>query len=307
MYNSGSHGAQSFSTPASPNSHTSTAQHSTEGKVTYDKELAALFRATAANVTQLYKEASEIGNNAFKAGYEQCFNDICEYIVLLQQQQQQQQQQQDGGSEPSAEAQQLVAQRLLDFARRKHLTQHHIASQAGVSPPGFARMGNSETRPSSVTGYTQSGYHQNHQSTDRDSDTGIIFDNQACQDQHTAISLNTNTSAEGVDFLNQSPLTTTTASLLQQSRTSNAGVHGDGGSSSGMNPECEKNDIVPEVVQMNSQSNNNSSDQRHTMPHVSMSGMEHEVRRGKRILENFDMMEIEPPRQRVRRDDIDMA
>ncbi|KAJ2744911.1 hypothetical protein H4S06_005396, partial [Coemansia sp. BCRC 34490] len=91
MYNSGGHGAQSFSTPASPNSHTSTAQHSTEGKVAYDKELAALFRATAANVTQLYKEASEIGNNAFKAGYEQCFNDICEYIAL------QQQQQQDGG------------------------------------------------------------------------------------------------------------------------------------------------------------------------------------------------------------------
>ncbi|KAJ2516152.1 hypothetical protein GGI11_003534, partial [Coemansia sp. RSA 2049] len=83
-----------------------------------------------------------------------------------------------------------------------------------------------------------------------------------------------------------------------QSRTSSADVHGGGGSSSGMNPGREKNDIVPEVVQMNSQSNNDSSGQRYAMPHVSVSRMEHGIRRGKRVLENFDMMEIEPPRQR---------
>ncbi|KAJ1641976.1 hypothetical protein LPJ64_006131, partial [Coemansia asiatica] len=85
MYGGSNFGAQSYSTPASPSPYNSNNPHPNEGKVGYDKDLAALFRATAANVTQLYKEASDIGNSAYKAGYEQCYHDICEYIIATSQ------------------------------------------------------------------------------------------------------------------------------------------------------------------------------------------------------------------------------
>ncbi|KAJ2376637.1 hypothetical protein IW150_001855, partial [Coemansia sp. RSA 2607] len=85
MYEGSHFGAHSYSTPASPSPYNSNNSQqpppSGEAKVAYDRELAALFRATAANVTQLYKEASEIGNSAYKSGYEQCYNDIWDYFA----------------------------------------------------------------------------------------------------------------------------------------------------------------------------------------------------------------------------------
>ncbi|KAJ2570940.1 hypothetical protein IW140_001894 [Coemansia sp. RSA 1813] len=243
MYNSNSHGTQSYSTPASPNSYSTATPNNAEGKVAYDKELASLFRATAANVTQLYKEASEIGSNAFKAGYEQCYSDMCEYIAS---------ENQNGGSELNAEGQQLVIQRLREFARRKHIAQHHSASEVNTPSPGFSRMGHPESRASSVAEYTQSNFQPNHQVTG----------------------------------------------------TQNGG---DGEPDNSAELECEDGGNNTGNGQMDSIASNDSGDQCRDLPRGSTSRNEHGTPRGKRMLESFDLMDIEPPRRRLRRDDIEMA
>ncbi|KAJ2724274.1 hypothetical protein GGI07_002047 [Coemansia sp. Benny D115] len=107
MYEPSHNGAHSYSTPASPAPYNSSTQQS-DGKAPYDRELAALFRATAANVTQLYKEASEIGNSAFKNGYEQCFSEVCEFISAAMQAE---------GTSAHADNHRLVMQQLAEFAR----------------------------------------------------------------------------------------------------------------------------------------------------------------------------------------------
>ncbi|KAJ2136567.1 hypothetical protein IWW43_006392 [Coemansia sp. RSA 1935] len=109
MYST-NNGAHSYSTPASPNAYCTS--HSTDGKTPCDKDLAALFRATAANVTQLYKEASNIGQSAYKAGYEQCYSDIWEFVLAAQA---------DGTLANSPGGQQLL-QQLVEFARMKRMT-----------------------------------------------------------------------------------------------------------------------------------------------------------------------------------------
>ncbi|KAI9506858.1 hypothetical protein GGI26_005126 [Coemansia sp. RSA 1358] len=149
MYNSNANGTHSYSTPASPNPYSTSSHHNADGKFAYDKDLAALFRATAANVTQLYKEASEIGNNAFKAGYEQCYNDICEFIAS---------EQQDVGIQ-SADARRVLMERLMDFARLKRLAQRQ-ATAGAASPSGSTCFGYPSTRPASAADYSQSHVEQ---------------------------------------------------------------------------------------------------------------------------------------------------
>ncbi|KAJ2125048.1 hypothetical protein IW147_001178 [Coemansia sp. RSA 720] len=109
MYST-NNGAHSYSTPASPNAYCTS--HSNDGKTPCDKDLAALFRATAANVTQLYKEASNIGQSAYKAGYEQCYSDIWEFVLAAQA---------DGTLATSPGGQQLL-QQLIEFARMKRMS-----------------------------------------------------------------------------------------------------------------------------------------------------------------------------------------
>ncbi|KAJ2819545.1 hypothetical protein IWW50_005422, partial [Coemansia erecta] len=109
-------GAHSYSTPASPNSYCTSP--SSDGKTACDKDLGALFRATAANVTQLYKEASNIGQSAYKAGYEQCYSDMWEFILAAQA---------DGALAASAgghqqQQQQRLLQQLVEFAQMKRLS-----------------------------------------------------------------------------------------------------------------------------------------------------------------------------------------
>ncbi|KAJ2471672.1 hypothetical protein GGI02_002110 [Coemansia sp. RSA 2322] len=136
MYDSPFHGNHSHSTPASPNTYNST--QPADNRTAYDKELASLFRATAANVTQLYKEASEIGHNAYKAGYEQCFNDIWDFLAVAQQQHPQQQPAElllAGG----IEGQQIALQRLIEFARLKRLAPPRTSHFGSV---GIAVNGN---------------------------------------------------------------------------------------------------------------------------------------------------------------------
>ncbi|KAJ2901254.1 hypothetical protein GGI21_004720, partial [Coemansia aciculifera] len=131
MYDSGLHGNHSHSTPASPSSYTNT--QSTENKASYDRELASLFRATAANVTQLYKEASDIGQNAYKAGYEQCYSDVWEFLASAHQ------------SElllAGGEGYQIAMQRLVEFARLKRLAPPRTA-QFGSASAASGSGGNS--------------------------------------------------------------------------------------------------------------------------------------------------------------------
>ncbi|KAJ2710514.1 hypothetical protein H4R19_003711 [Coemansia spiralis] len=126
MYNAGSgSGGHSYSTPSSPSAYCSTSPGG-EGKAANDKELAALFRAAAANVTQLYREASNIGQSAYKAGYEQCYNDMWEFVLATQG---------DGSTSPLHQRQALL-QQLADFAQAKRLA----ARQPHPSPMGAATM-----------------------------------------------------------------------------------------------------------------------------------------------------------------------
>ncbi|KAJ1835379.1 hypothetical protein LPJ63_001195 [Coemansia sp. RSA 2711] len=121
-------GAHSYSTPASPTPYSNA--HAGDGKPSSDKELAALFRATAANVTQLYKEASNIGQNAYKAGYDQCYSDMCDFVLAAQA---------EGALAGSGDGQrQLLVQQLVEFARMKRLaprqTRFDPASDPRLSP-----------------------------------------------------------------------------------------------------------------------------------------------------------------------------
>ncbi|KAJ1939366.1 hypothetical protein FBU59_004147 [Linderina macrospora] len=118
MYDSAPNG-HSYSTPSSPGPYSSQPT-SSDSKPTYDKELASLFRATAANVTQLYKEASEIGQAAYRSGYEQCYNDILELALAT-------------AHMPGNEGQPLTLQQLLEFARQKRITPKPAFQHAATS------------------------------------------------------------------------------------------------------------------------------------------------------------------------------
>ncbi|KAJ1816869.1 hypothetical protein LPJ60_005117 [Coemansia sp. RSA 2675] len=126
MYDSGLQGNQSHSTPASPSSYTNNTQPA-DGRTAYDKDLASLFRATAANVTQLYKEASDIGHNAYKAGYEQCYSDIWEFLATTHQPEL---------HLAAGEGHQMAMQRLVEFARLKRLAPPRTAHFGSVGSSG---------------------------------------------------------------------------------------------------------------------------------------------------------------------------
>ncbi|KAJ1827102.1 hypothetical protein LPJ56_001843 [Coemansia sp. RSA 2599] len=151
MYEGSNFGAHSYSTPASPSPYSSSNPQPNEGKVGYDRDLAALFRATAANVTQLYKEASDIGNSAYKAGYEQCYHDICEYFLAASQTE---------GAISHAEIQQLVMQRLAEFSRTKRICprQIHLGGGASRSPSVSSQIHGHQNY-----NYAHHDHQQNHQ------------------------------------------------------------------------------------------------------------------------------------------------
>ncbi|KAJ2800493.1 hypothetical protein H4R20_004039, partial [Coemansia guatemalensis] len=132
MYDSNTSDNHAYSTPASPNPYSS--QLPVDEKTAYDRELASLFRATAANVTQLYKEASSIGSSAYKAGYEQCYDDLWEFMLAAQT---------DAASLTDSDdhrrRRQMMIQQLLEFARAKRLAprqpQSNTAGSSFPSPP----------------------------------------------------------------------------------------------------------------------------------------------------------------------------
>ncbi|KAJ2783090.1 hypothetical protein H4R18_001911 [Coemansia javaensis] len=129
MYNSGggANGGHSYSTPSSPNTYYGPQGGSGgvgDGKAGGDKELAALFRAAAANVTQLYKEASSIGQSAYKAGYEECYSDIWEFVLAAQA---------DGGPQQQQQTH-AVLQQLAEFARAKRLAPRQPQHTPGHEP-----------------------------------------------------------------------------------------------------------------------------------------------------------------------------
>ncbi|KAJ2332611.1 hypothetical protein GGI00_002709, partial [Coemansia sp. RSA 2681] len=139
MYDSGFHGNHSHSTPASPSTYSST--QPMEGKAPYDRELASLFRATAANVTQLYKEASDIGQNAYKAGYEQCYSDIWEFLATAHQ--------------PElllagGEGLQIAMQQLIEFARLKRLAPPRALQFGSVSTASSSGNNSGRMQPGQV-------------------------------------------------------------------------------------------------------------------------------------------------------------
>ncbi|KAJ2238238.1 hypothetical protein IWW45_000249 [Coemansia sp. RSA 485] len=156
MYEGSHFGAHSYSTPASPSSYNNSNNNNnnnsqpSEGKVGYDKDLAALFRATAANVTQLYKEASDIGNSAYKAGYEQCYHDVCEYLLATSQTE---------GTVSHADVQQLVMQRLTEFSRLKRIGPRQVHLGGGTSRPPSA---SSQVYGHQSYSYGQHDHQQNH-------------------------------------------------------------------------------------------------------------------------------------------------
>ncbi|KAJ2753164.1 hypothetical protein GGI19_003335 [Coemansia pectinata] len=243
MYDSGPHGNHSHSTPASPNTYINSTQP-TEGRATYDKELASLFRATAANVTQLYKEASDIGQNAYKTGYEQCYSDIWEFLATTHQ--------------PEllltgGEGHQMAMQRLVEFARLKRL-----------APPRTVHFGSA----SSSSGRILSGQihgQQNQLSPDLTASTASVVSapvKQVDQQQFEPCQ------KSGVASPALRRAASAAGDVVSVSSTSNPSVPG-------------------------AQSGGGSSSQR--------------LMRGKRSLDPFDLMDIEPPRRRQRKDDIEMA
>ncbi|KAJ2835447.1 hypothetical protein J3B01_003516 [Coemansia erecta] len=239
MYNT-NNGAHSYSTPASPNAYCTS--HSTDGKTPCDKDLAALFRATAANVTQLYKEASNIGQSAYKAGYEQCYSDIWEFVLAAQA---------DGTLASSPGGQQLL-QQLVEFARMKRMT------------PRQTRFGTTnENRLSPTADHI---HDSNRPSTDLttniDEMSGILVQaSQAPTFQHPA-----------------SEHETAVSILFRE----NAGA---------------RDEFPPHISAVADDtaehSPNSIADARLTQ-------------RAKRGLELFESMDIEPPRRRQRKDDIEM-
>ncbi|KAJ2745270.1 hypothetical protein GGI20_002293 [Coemansia sp. BCRC 34301] len=242
MYDSALHGNHSHSTPATPSAYSST--QPTEGKTPYDRELASLFRATAANVTQLYKEASDIGQSAYKAGYEQCYSDIWEFLAAAHQ--------------PElllagGEGQQVAMQRLIEFARLKRLAPPRTVQfgAVGTSGGGGGRM-----LPGQVHGQ------QDQQST-------------GAQDQAV------NVPALAKPLGDQQLETFQKSSVMTPALRRAASAAGDGAASL----------CTSDLYASGSQSG--SGGQR--------------LLRGKRSLDPFDLMDIEPPRRRQRKDDIEMT
>ncbi|KAJ2864323.1 hypothetical protein GGH94_002987 [Coemansia aciculifera] len=246
MYDSGPHGNHSHSTPASPNTYINSTQP-TEGRATYDKELASLFRATAANVTQLYKEASDIGQNAYKTGYEQCYSDIWEFLATTHQ--------------PEllltgGEGHQMAMQRLVEFARLKRL-----------APPRTVHFGSAS------------------------SSSGRILSGQIHGQQ--------NQLSPGSQDLTVSTASVVSAPVKQVDQQQFEPCQKSGVASPALRRAAS---AAGDVVSVSSTSNP-------SVPGAQSGGGSSSQRlmRGKRSLDPFDLMDIEPPRRRQRKDDIEMA
>ncbi|KAJ2696009.1 hypothetical protein H4218_004881 [Coemansia sp. IMI 209128] len=246
MYDSGLQGNQSHSTPASPSSYTNNTQPA-DGRTAYDKDLASLFRATAANVTQLYKEASDIGHNAYKAGYEQCYSDIWEFLATTHQPEL---------HLAAGEGHQMAMQRLVEFARLKRL-----------APPRTAHFGSVGSSGSRLLSGQVHGQHGQLGAGTQDPMTNA-----------PAVASTPPKQPEQHQFDHcQKPGVALPA--LRRA----ASAAGDGASVLGIS-----NPSVPI-----SQNGDSPSSQR--------------LLRGKRSLDPFDIMDIEPPRRRQRKDDIEMT
>ncbi|KAJ2252909.1 hypothetical protein GGI13_003005 [Coemansia sp. RSA 455] len=247
MYDSGPHGNHSQSTPASPSTYINSTQP-TEGRAAYDKELASLFRATAANVTQLYKEASDIGQNAYKTGYEQCYSDIWEFLATTHQ--------------PElllagGEGHQMAMQRLVEFARLKRL-----------APPRTVHFGSASNSSSGriLSGQVHGQQSQLSQlSPDPTASTASVAPAQAKQVEQYQFETCQKSSVTSPALRRAVSAAGDAVSVLSTSNPSTPVAQNGGG----------------------------SSNQR--------------LMRGKRSLDPFDLMDIEPPRRRQRKEDIEMA
>ncbi|KAJ2159458.1 hypothetical protein GGF46_003002 [Coemansia sp. RSA 552] len=143
MYGSGVNGTHSYAAPTAQSPGTNSQANDGGGKTAYDRDLASLFRSTAANVTQLYKEASAIGQNAYKAGYEQCYSDMWEFLLAAQD---------EGTLSSSSEHQQrrrVLLHQLSEFARLKQLSPRptHVASTPGDRLDSVAPAANTDNYP----------------------------------------------------------------------------------------------------------------------------------------------------------------
>ncbi|KAI8325353.1 hypothetical protein GQ54DRAFT_295587 [Martensiomyces pterosporus] len=251
MYDSAING-HSYSTPSSPNAYTT---QGGESKPTYDKELATLFRATAANVTQLYKEASEIGQTAYRAGYEQCYNDIWEFIVAAQGE--------HALSSSSEGQQQLTAQQLIEFARLKRIAPKamHFATNAG--------------RPSSLSGHPNQG----------SGAQGLV---------------------EGPSGASTPPVQTPTARTLQFTLPDNA-TPGPSSSEKQSETLSDHPADASETETCAGQANTGIDGSSSTGLQEKAPGYLQPTPRAKRLLESFDSMDVEPPKRRQRKEDIEMS
>ncbi|PIA18071.1 hypothetical protein COEREDRAFT_80022 [Coemansia reversa NRRL 1564] len=262
MYDSNTNDDHAYSTPASPNPYCS--QSPADGKTAYDRELASLFRSTAANVTQLYKEASSIGSSAYKAGYEQCYDDLWEFMLTAQT---------DTASLTDSDdhrrRRQMMIQQLLEFARAKRLAprQPHSNTAGGSfpSPPASqshdyqqrltADLACSSGRASSIDApqvpLPQPVVQSREDSTDRVSGQRFTKgddDHQQNREQGAAVE-----SIRGNSAFSEGLIRTTNGCLLREA----------------------------------------------------VSGGAQPLLQNKRILDTFDSMDIEPPRRRQRRDNIE--
>ncbi|KAJ2455259.1 hypothetical protein EV183_000994 [Coemansia sp. RSA 2336] len=169
MYGTNNH---SYSTPTSPSPYCNA--HSNDGKTAYDKELAALFRATAANVTQLYKEASNIGQDAYNSGYEQCFKDIWDFVLTAQSE----------GHMPASTDRQQIMQHLAEFARNKQLSRQARFAALDENTLNLATENNRSSADQAIDAVADEG--------------NRVFSDSACSQEETApIPTSDNTEAHG--------------------------------------------------------------------------------------------------------------
>ncbi|KAJ1889572.1 hypothetical protein LPJ66_007962 [Kickxella alabastrina] len=265
MYESSLNGGHSYSTPTSPAPYNNNSQPN-ERKQAYDKELASVFRASAANVTQLFKMASENWNTAHSAGYEQCYDDICEYFAAAANAE---------GTMAHSESNQLSMQRLVEFARLKRLAQRptHFGPGAGRSP--------------SIS--SQQHDYQQHRHNIGTQGTAPPF--------NIALNIALNDPQSQVE-LQQNILDNHEAAKPTDAQCGHAFNIPEGDSGDAMTPQRLGEVSARDQV---------SDDCDNILASSPMVNNGQRLLRGKRALEYFDLMDVEPPRRRQRKDDIDMA
>ncbi|KAJ2609613.1 hypothetical protein H4S08_003978 [Coemansia sp. RSA 1365] len=253
MYDSNNNDDHAYSTPASPNPYCS--QAPVDGKTAYDRELASLFRSTAANVTQLYKEASSIGSSAYKAGYEQCYDDLWEFILTAQT---------DTASITDSDdhrrRRQMMIQQLLEFARAKRLAprQPHPNNAGGSFPsPPASQSHDYQQRLTAALAELQALMHRKY-----------FYHNQ----RYNLARVSGQRFTKGDDDLRQNREHSDTVESIRDNSAFSEGLVR-------TNNGC----LLREAV----------------------SGGAQPLLQNKRILDNFDSMDIEPPRRRQRRDNIE--